>query len=155
MDPKKSETYIYAVVHPALLTIAISHFSDQTWMPWLLVIPYAFFAYITWPGLKPSTEEGLFWFFGRPFISAIAGYLMLKANGMPDHVSVIALSYATFSIYVFSNAIALLARMTPVLATAPELHYAARRNSVGLVILFGLTFMIVYQILIWLQMALG
>ncbi|MDO5620840.1 MAG: hypothetical protein Q4G24_05160 [Paracoccus sp. (in: a-proteobacteria)] len=155
MDPRKFETFIYLVMHPALLTIAIVHFSDQTWIPWVLVIPYAFFAYITWPGLKPSTEAGLFWFFGRPFISAIAGYLMLKANGMPDHLSVVALSFATFSIYIFSNVIALLARMTPVLVTTPQLHYAARRNPVGLAILSGLAFMIVYQILSWLQMALG
>ncbi|MDB6179720.1 hypothetical protein PAF17_19985 [Paracoccus sp. Z330] len=154
MDPKKFETFIYLVMHPALLCIAIRHFPDQTWMPWMLVIPYAFFAYLTWPGLRPSTEAGLFWFFGRPFISAISGYLMLKANGAPDDLSVVALSYSMFTLYIFSNTVALLARMTPVAITAPELHYAARRNPVGLVILFGLAFIFVYQLLVWFQMAL-
>lgn len=156
MDPKKLGIYIYLVVHPALLHIALAHFPDQVWMPWMLAIPYAVFAYIAFPGLRPSTEAGLFWFFGLPFISAVAGYSMLtRMDGMPDDISVVALSYAMFSLYVFSNAIALLARIAPILATAPELRYAARRNPVGFVILSGLTFMFVYQLLVWWQAILG
>lgn len=153
LDPRKFGTYIYLGMHPVLLNIAIVHFPDRQWMPWMLAIPYAFFAYITFPGFKPSTERGLFWFFGLPFISAVAGYSLLKLNGMPDDLGTTALIPVMFNHYVFSNVIALLARMTPVLATAPELHYAARRNPIGFVLLSGLFFLFVYQLLVWWQMA--
>ena len=132
--------YVHTLVHSAFLYIAIAYFPDRNWMPWLLALPYAFFAYITFPGLKPKFEEALVWFFGIPLITAVSGFWALKANGMPDDPAVLVLIYAVFATYIFANLIAFCARVVPELITAPESRHAFRRQPIGFPMLLLLVF---------------
>lgn len=132
--------YVHTLVHSAFLYIALAYFPDKSWMPWLVALPYAFFAYITFPGLKPKSEEILVWFFGLPIITAVSGFWVLKANGMPDDPAVLVLVYAVFATYIFANLIAFCARVVPEVIAAPESRQAFKKQPIGFPLLLLLAF---------------
>ena len=138
--------YVHTVVHSTFLYVAIAYFSDQSWMPSLLIIPYTFFAHITFPGLQAKSEEILVWFFGLPLISAISGFVALKMYGMLDDPIVLMLVYAVFSVYLFSNIIALGVRVVPVAMNAPGTRQAFKNQPIGFLLLlfFGFVTLLAY-----------
>ncbi|WP_226551948.1 hypothetical protein [Celeribacter naphthalenivorans] len=115
-------------------------------MPWLLIIPYTFFAHITFPGFQAKSEEILVWFFGLPLISAISGFMALKINGMPDDPVVLALVYVVFAVYLFSNIIALGIRAAPIAINAPGTRQAFKKQPIHFLLLlfFGLITLLAY-----------
>lgn len=107
----------------------------------LLIVPYTFFACITFPGLKPRFDEMLMWFFGLPLISAVGGYLMIKNfHGIPDHPAVIFLIYVVFAAYIYANIIALGARAIPELFADQNFSRTFKKQPIGFPLLLLLAF---------------
>lgn len=125
----------YTVVHLALLYMAITTFSDQSWMPLLLIIPFSFFAFITFPGFEPQLEDLLIWMFGIPLLTASCGFWMLKEYGLPDGPIAVALAGAVFMVYIFATVIAWCMRAFFVGIRSPEFQRAFFRQPVGFLIL--------------------
>lgn len=125
----------YTVVHLALLYMAVTTFSDQSWMPLLLIIPFSFFAYITFPGFEPQHEDLLVWMFGIPLLTASSGFWMLKEYGLPDGPIAVALAGAVFMVYIFATVIAWCMRAFFVGIRSPEFQRAFHRQPVGFLIL--------------------
>lgn len=131
----------YTVVHLALLYMAVTTFSDQSWMPLLLIIPFSFFAYITFPGFEPQHEDLLVWMFGIPLLTASCGFWMLKEYGLPDGPISVALAGAVFMVYIFATVIAWFMRAFFTGIKSPEFQRIFARQPVGFLILLLVGFL--------------